>query len=278
MNSGHAGSVAGNTVAHQLEMERSSQSRKRGRPTGTKTSCSKPKAIRGVKARRTETTTVEGQSNPLPQVDCNANHNYTSTNSNDNATINIMASNNNYTPSNCNDSTERTSPPNCPISSNNNNNCDSPPNLSQHSTVSAHSRNSINNNSPDNSHANIQDSYNLYDIHYSTNINSIYQLDPHNRNMNDQTVNIYDNKQPHYNTTIYNCNKDNNHYYSNRHSSHTNSTEDISITANMRIESISNASNDNTQCLYTQPIYIPGSTMSHTGTGANELERQYFRE
>ena len=39
------------------------------------------------------------------------------------------------------------------------------------------------------------------------------------------------------------------------------------------MESISNASNDNTQCLYTQPIYIPGSTLSHTGTGANELER-----
>ena len=97
---------------------------------GTKTSCSKPKAIRGVKARRTETTAVDGQSTPLPQVDCNVNHNYTNTNSNDNTTTNIMASNNNYTPGNCNDSTERTSPPNCPISSNNNNNCDngdSPP-------------------------------------------------------------------------------------------------------------------------------------------------------
>ena len=87
MDSGHAGSAAGSTVAHQLEMERNSQSRKQGRPMGTKYSCSKPKAIRGVKARRTETTTVEGQSNPLPQVDCNANHNYTNTNSNDNATF-----------------------------------------------------------------------------------------------------------------------------------------------------------------------------------------------
>ena len=172
---------------------------------GTKTSCSKPKAIRGVKARRTETTTVEGQSTSLPQVDCNANYNYPNTNSNDNATINIMASNNNYT--------ERTSPPNCLISSNNNNNCDSPPSISQRSTVYAYSRNIINNNSPDNYHANIQDSYNHYDTHYSTNINSIYQLDPHNRNMNDQTVNIYDHKQSHYNTTIYNGNKDNNHYY-----------------------------------------------------------------
>ena len=38
---------------------------------------------------------------------------------------------------------------------------------------------------------------------------------------------------------------------------HDNNTEDITITANMRIESISTASNDNTQCLYTQPIYIP---------------------
>ena len=104
---------------------------------------------------------MEGQSNPLPQVDCNVNHNYTDTNSNDNATINTMASNNKYTPSNCNDSTECTSPPNCPISSNNNNNGDSPPSISQRSTVSAHSRNIINNNSPDNYHANIQDSYNI---------------------------------------------------------------------------------------------------------------------
>ena len=158
-DSGHAGGAAGSTVAQKLEMERNPQSRKRGRPMGTKNSCSKPKAIRGVKARRMETPTVEGQSNPLPQVDCNANHNYTNTNSNDNTTTNIMASNNNYTPSNCNYSTERTSPPNCPISSNNNNNCDSPPHIIQHSTVSAHSRNSINNNIPDNSHANIQDSY-----------------------------------------------------------------------------------------------------------------------
>ena len=74
--------------------------------------------------------------------------------------------------------------------------------------------------------------------------------------MNEQTVNIDDNKQSHYNTAIYNGNKDNNHYYSNRQNSHDNSTEDMTITADMRIESISNASNDNTQCLYTQPIYI----------------------
>ena len=36
---------------------------------------------------------------------------------------------------------------------------------------------------------------------------------------------------------------------------------------------ISNASNDNTQRHYTQSIYIPGSNMSYTGTGASELER-----
>jgi hypothetical protein len=64
---------------------------------GTKTSCSKPKAIRGVKARRIETTAVDGQSTPPPQVDCNVNYNYTNTNSTDNTTTNIMASNNNYT-------------------------------------------------------------------------------------------------------------------------------------------------------------------------------------
>ena len=63
-------------------------------------------------------------------------------------------------------------------------------------------------------------------------------------------------KQSHYNTTIYNGNKDNNHYYSNRQSSHDNGTEDMTITADMRIESISNASNDNTQCLYTRFHYV----------------------
>ena len=123
--------------------------------------------------------------------------------------------------------------------------------------VSAHSRNSINNNIPDNSHANIQDNYNHYDTHYSTNINSIYQLGPPNSNMNDQTVNIYDNKQAHYNDTIYNGNKDNNADYNNRHSSEDNRTENITITADTIIDSISNASNNNTQCLYTQSIYIP---------------------
>ena len=125
-----------------------------------------------------ETPTVEGQSNPLPQVDCNANHNYTNTNDNDNATITITASNNNFTSNTCNDSIEHTAPPNCPIISNNNNNCDSPSSISQRSSVYAYSRNIISNNSPDNYHTNIQDSHNHYDTNYSTNINSICQLDP----------------------------------------------------------------------------------------------------
>ena len=47
----------------------------------------------------------------------------------------------------------------------------------------------------------------------------------------------------------------------------------MTITADMIIESISNASNDNSQRHYTQSIYIPGSNMSYTGTGASELER-----
>ena len=47
----------------------------------------------------------------------------------------------------------------------------------------------------------------------------------------------------------------------------------ITITADMIIDSISNASNDNTQRLYTQSICIPGSNMSYTGTGANAQKR-----
>ena len=98
--------------------------------------------------------------------------------------------------------------------------------------------------------------------------------------MNDQTVNIYDNKQAHYNDTIYNDNKDNNADYRNRHSSDDNSTEDITITADTIIDSISNAFNDNTQRLYTQSIYIPGSNMSYTGTILEPMHRSapYFRE
>ena len=103
-----------------------------------------------------ETPTVEGQSNPLPQVDCNANHNYPNTNSNDNATTTITASKNNYTSNTCNDSIEHTAPPNCPVSSNNNNNCDSPTSHSERSSVYAYSRNTISNNSPDNYHTNIR--------------------------------------------------------------------------------------------------------------------------
>ena len=82
-----------------------------------------------------------------------------------------------------------------------------------------------------------------------------------------------ENNKHNHNTTINNSNKDNHAYYSNRQSSDDNSTEDMTITADMIIESISNASNDNTQRLYTQCIYIPGFNMSYTGTGANELER-----
>ena len=77
-----------------------------------------------------------------------------------------------------------------------------------HSTVSEHSRNSINNNISDNSHTNKLDNYNTYDTQYSTNIKSICQPGPPNSSMNDQKVNIYDNKQAHYNDTIYNGNKD----------------------------------------------------------------------
>ena len=149
---------------------------------GTKNSCSKPKAIRGVKARRMETTTVERLSNPVPHVDCNANstnyYNHTNTNSDDNATINNNDSNNNYTLSTCNDSIGHTSPHHCPKSSNNNNNCDSPISLSQCSSVYTYSRNIISNNTPDNYHTNIQDSHNHYNTNYSTNIDNIRQLAP----------------------------------------------------------------------------------------------------
>ena len=74
------------------------------------------------------------------------------------------------------------------------------------------------------------------------------------------------------------CNKDNNNYYNNRQSSENNSIEDMTITADMIIESISYASHDNTQCHYTQSIYLPGSNMSYTGTGASELERSIPQE
>ena len=47
-DSDHAGSAAGSTSAHLIDMERNPSSRKRGRPVGNKNQCSKPKAIRGV--------------------------------------------------------------------------------------------------------------------------------------------------------------------------------------------------------------------------------------
>ena len=83
-NSDHAGSAAGSTSAHLIDMERNPSSRNRGRPVGNKNQCSKPKAIRGVKTRRMETTTVEGQSNQVSRVDCNANTNNNNKNTNTN--------------------------------------------------------------------------------------------------------------------------------------------------------------------------------------------------
>ena len=62
-----------------------------------------------------------------------------------------------------------------------------------------------------------------------------------------------------------------NSYYNIRQYSDDNSIEDMTITADMIIKSISHASNDNTQCHYTQSLYIPGFNMSYTGTGASEL-------
>ena len=97
-------------------------------------------------------------------------------------------------------------------------------------------------------------------------------ITPHSTYSNKGNHMTENNKHNH-NTTIYNIYKDNNNYYSNRQSSDDNSTEDMTITADMIIESISNASNDNTQRPYTQSIYIPGSNMSYTGNGASELER-----
>ena len=135
MDRGHEGSTAGNTVVHQLAMERSPQTRKRGRPTGTKTTCSKPKALRGVKARRTETIATDGQGTLIPPVDRNVTHIYYNTHSNDTNTTNNTDSTNKYNPSNCkdnidnnnnndNDNTELISHSTCMSSSNNNNTYD----------------------------------------------------------------------------------------------------------------------------------------------------------
>ena len=168
MDRGHEGSTAGNTVVHQLAMERSPQTRKRGRPTGTKTTCSKPKALRGVKARRTETIATDGQGTPIPQVDRNVTHIYYNTHSNDTNTTNNTDNTNQYNHSNCNDNvdnnnnnntnsnnnnnndnTELVSHSTCMSSSNHNNTYeqgDSPPIIRLQSTGSAHSRNRINTN------------------------------------------------------------------------------------------------------------------------------------
>ena len=102
-------------------------------------------------------------------------------------------------------------------------------------------------------------------------VNNTNHITPHLIYSN-QGNHMMENNKHNHNTTIYNSNKDNNSYYNNRQNSDDNSIEDMTITADMIIESISNASNDNTQRLYTQSIYIPGSNTSYTGTGANELE------
>ena len=86
-------------------------------------------------------------------------------------------------------------------------------------------------------------------------VNIVNHITPHLTYSNKGNHMTENNKHNH-NTAIYNGNKDNNNYYSNRQSSDDNSTEDMTITADMIIESISNASNDNTQRLYTQSIYI----------------------
>ena len=102
------GSATGRTLVQAAESESNTPSRKRGRPPGTKNQCSKPKAIRGVKARRMEQSTVGEQRTQVSRVDDNThictNNNNTNTTNNDNTTI--PECNNHCNISTLNDSTE----------------------------------------------------------------------------------------------------------------------------------------------------------------------------
>ena len=102
--------AAGRMSAHAKDMESNTSSRKRGRPPGNKHQCSKPKAIRGVKARRMEPITGEEQSKQVSNVDGNTHTNnnsyHTNTNNTDNTTMNTNERNNHYPTGTLNDSNE----------------------------------------------------------------------------------------------------------------------------------------------------------------------------
>ena len=105
-------SVADRTSAHAKDMESNTSSRKRGRPPGNKYQCSKPKAIRGVKAQRMEPITGEEQNKQVSNVDGNTHTNnnsyHTNMNNTDNTTMNTNGCTNQCSTSTLNDSNEFT--------------------------------------------------------------------------------------------------------------------------------------------------------------------------
>ena len=187
-------SAADSTTALAKAMVSNTSSRKRGRPPGSnKSQCSKPKAIRGVKARRLEPVTIEEQSKPVSHVhgttNINNNDNHTHTNNNDNTTINTNECNHHDTISNLNASVKYTPHNYNQTNSNTNNTCDSPSNISQTALVYAYSRNNTSNNNINTHNTPRQDNDNQYYTNNNTNINNISQLDPDNSDTPNNKVN-----------------------------------------------------------------------------------------
>ena len=184
-------SAADSTTALAKDTVNNTSSRKRGRPPGSnKSQCSKPKAIRGVKARRLEPVMIEEQSKPVSHVHGTANidnnDNHSHTNNNDNTIINTNECNHHYTISNLNASAKYTPHNYNQTNSNTNNTCDSPSNISQTALVYAYGRNNTSNNNINTHNTSRQNNDNQYNTNNNTNINNISQLDP---DSSDRTTN-----------------------------------------------------------------------------------------
>ena len=164
-------------------MDSNTLSRKRGRSPGNKNQCGKPKAIRGVKARRMEPIPVEDQRMQVSSVDGNIHthttNNHTNTNNNDNTAIPTKECSNHCTISTLNDSIEYTASHNNQNRSSNNNNGDSPISIRQLDSVYAYGRNNDSNININNHNTPSQDLHNHNPIINSIHINNISQPDLH---------------------------------------------------------------------------------------------------